>query len=167
MDDDRIAALARSLTLSPTRRRGLGLLAGTACGGLLGLLGIASVDAGNTRKKRRRRRRKKQQRRRKDKDKDNAKNLDLDQSTDQDPGQIQCVPLTPVFDMPPVTCASSSECCGGGTCCTFTEIDGPYTGCYDLLAHTTACGLSCEALVNCLNTGQQCVNGECVDVDPE
>jgi hypothetical protein len=47
------------------------------------------------------------------------------------------------------------------------EIDGPYSGCYDLLSHTTACGLSCETIVNCLNTDQQCVNGQCVDPDPE
>ena len=77
----------------------------------------------------------------------------------------QCVPLTPVFDMPPATCASSSECCDGGTCCTFD--DGPgglLTGCFDLLTHTTACGLSCGTVVNCLNTDQVCVNGQCVDV---
>lgn len=75
----------------------------------------------------------------------------------------QCVPLTPVFDRPPAPCGSSAECCNGGTCCTFREIDGPYTGCYDLLSHTTACGHSCEAIVNCLNTDQICVNGQCVD----
>jgi hypothetical protein len=75
----------------------------------------------------------------------------------------QCVPLTAVFDMPPATCASSDECCDGGTCCTFREIDGPHSGCFDLLTRQTTCGLSCETIVNCLNTGQQCVNGECVD----
>jgi hypothetical protein len=53
--------------------------------------------------------------------------------------------------------------CDSGACCTFREIDGTYTGCFDLLTRQTTCGLSCETIVNCLNTDQQCVNGECVD----
>jgi hypothetical protein len=35
------------------------------------------------------------------------------------------------------------------------------SACYDLLSHTTACGRSCDAVVGCFNSGQQCVNEEC------
>jgi hypothetical protein len=79
----------------------------------------------------------------------------------------RCVPLTPLFEQPPQTCSSDAECCGDGLCCTFDDESGGFiTGCYDLLTHATACGLSCDAVVNCHNTGQICVDGECV-VDPQ
>jgi hypothetical protein len=42
-------------------------------------------------------------------------------------------------------------------------VTSPVAACYELLTHTTACGHSCETIVNCLDTNQLCVNGECVD----
>lgn len=56
-----------------------------------------------------------------------------------------------------------NACKVGETCCTFPEPGGALTNCHDLRTQTTACGTSCDNVVNCLNTGQVCVNGECVN----
>jgi hypothetical protein len=59
--------------------------------------------------------------------------------------------------------ACGIACAPGEQCCTFFEPGGSTAQCYDLLTHTTACGLTCDTVVNCFNTGQICVNGVCVD----
>ncbi len=74
-----------------------------------------------------------------------------------------CVPVTPPFSPFAGFCSSDQECCDNALCCTFDDADGPVSICIDVLTHTTACGLSCDSLVNCFNTNQVCVNGECVD----
>jgi hypothetical protein len=81
-------------------------------------------------------------------------------------GGICCVPLTRAFQESAGSCASSDECCDGGTCCTFLDVGGPYSICIDLLTHQTACGATCETVVSCLNfqPDRQCVNGQCVEV---
>ena len=77
-----------------------------------------------------------------------------------------CIPVRGAFEEPAGSCASSDECCDGGTCCTFNDVGGPESICIDLLTHQTACGSTCENVVNCLNfqPDRQCVNGECVAI---
>jgi hypothetical protein len=77
-----------------------------------------------------------------------------------------CVPITRAFEESRGSCASSDACCDAGTCCTFLDGGGPESKCFDLLTHQTACGATCETVVNCLNfqPDRQCVNGECVEV---
>ena len=77
-----------------------------------------------------------------------------------------CIPVRGAFEEPAGSCVSSDECCAGGTCCTFNDPGGPQSICIDLLTHQTACGSTCETVVNCLNfqPDRQCVNGECVEV---
>jgi hypothetical protein len=74
-----------------------------------------------------------------------------------------CVPLTLPFEPPAGICTSDRECCGNGLCCTFDDVGGPESLCIDVRTHTTACGTSCDTLVNCFNTDQICVDGVCVD----
>jgi hypothetical protein len=135
---DPISTFIRQLAPTLSRRLMLGLAAGAASGVLLTPRDGA---AGDNSKRRRRRRRRRRQRRRND----------------------QCVPITPPFSGSFGSCTESRDCCDGGTCCTFNDEGGPESLCFNLLTHTTACGLTCETVVNCLNTAQICVNGECVD----
>lgn len=74
-----------------------------------------------------------------------------------------CVPITPPFEPSAGTCTADRECCGNALCCTFDDVGGPESTCIDVLTHTTACGQSCDTVVNCFNTDQICVNGVCVD----
>lgn len=74
-----------------------------------------------------------------------------------------CVPITTPFEPSAGSCSSDRECCGTGQCCTFNDVGGPVSSCFNLLTHTTACGTSCDTVVNCFNFDQICVNGECVD----
>lgn len=128
--------LSRKAGRGISRRGMLTLGAAAALPGFANALGSTEVAAGHRKRKRRRRRR------------------------DRD----RCVPLTPVFEQPPATCASSEECCDNGLCCTFNDGPQVITGCYDLRTRVTTCGLSCDALDNCLNYDpvRQCVNGACV-----
>jgi hypothetical protein len=80
-----------------------------------------------------------------------------------------CVPNAPVSGALPSRhrCSASSECCDGGACCNFdppgNSREGPQ--CLDLRSHTSACGTTCENVVNCFNIpGTECVNGQCVVV---
>jgi hypothetical protein len=77
-----------------------------------------------------------------------------------------CVPNAPIANAIPGrhVCTASSECCDGGTCCNFDDPNNPREGprCFDLSSHTSACGTTCANIVNCFNTNQQCVNGQCV-----
>jgi hypothetical protein len=58
----------------------------------------------------------------------------------------------------------NNACRDGETCCTFFEGPGGFvTACHDLRTQTTACGTGCNNVVNCFNTDQVCVDGECVD----
>lgn len=139
MHPDPIAAFARKLGWESTRRRLLGVTTGTASAAFIELLEGEHASAADKKKRRRRRRRRRQRRR------------------------DQCVPITPPFSESAGSCGSSNDCCEGGTCCTFNDVGGPESKCFDLLTHTTACGLTCETVVNCFNSGQICVNGVCVN----
>jgi hypothetical protein len=145
MKADPVVAFARRIASGQTRRRIVASLAASlTLAGSTNLLGLSEVDAGNNKKRRRRRRRKRRRQRRRD---DNG----------------QCVAITLPFEGSAGSCNASSECCDGGTCCTFNDVGGPESICIDLLTHTTACGLTCETVVNCFNSDQICVNGVCVD----
>ncbi|HYI14928.1 MAG TPA: hypothetical protein VEX37_06035 [Thermomicrobiales bacterium] len=143
MDYEHFDTLTRSLAAGTHRRRVLGLLAGTALGGLAGQFALTDIAADRGKKKRRQKRRRRKQ-------------------------QEQCVPNAIPFEPATGSCARDGDCCGTGTCCTFSGEPGqPVASCFDLLSNTTACGRSCETAVNCLNSGQICRNGVCVDPDPE
>jgi hypothetical protein len=146
MNMDFIDTLARTLTSVSTRRGVMALFAAAALGGPAGLVGWDSVEA-NDRRKRRRRRRK--QRRR-----------GQSHNQAQEPTLDVCIPNVIPFRPPTGFCSEDNQCCGAGSCCTLG--DAPQA-CYDLLTNPVACGRSCDTIVNCVNTDQQCVNGECVD----
>jgi hypothetical protein len=62
-------------------------------------------------------------------------------------------------------CGACNIACGPGeTCCTFIGDTGPETECFDLSSQQTACGTSCDTVVNCRNfdPDRQCIDGECV-----
>jgi hypothetical protein len=143
-----IDRLAQSLTTGYTRRGGVAIVTATALGGLASLAGWESAKA-NDRQKRRRRRRK--QRRR---------GQDRKQTRDSAPMADLCVPNAIPFTPPTGFCSEDNQCCDAGHCCALG--DAPQA-CYDLLTNPVACGRSCDAIVNCVNTDKQCVNGECVD----
>jgi hypothetical protein len=75
---------------------------------------------------------------------------------------VQCVAITPAFTDPVASCASDTECCSGGSCCQFGS-QNP-SGCFDLSNNQSACGLTCDTAVNCINfnPARQCVAGQCV-----
>lgn len=143
-----IETLARSLTTGSTRRGVVAVLAATLLGGLASLVGWDSAGANDHRKRRRWRRK---QRRRGE---------DHNQTLEPAPIPDGCVPNAIPFTPPTGFWSQDSQCCGAGSCCTLG--DAP-EACYDLLTNPSACGRSCDTIVNCANTDQQCVNGECVD----
>jgi hypothetical protein len=74
----------------------------------------------------------------------------------------RCIENSVPFGKDSKRCKRDKDCCGQGSCCNFGE--GRH--CFDLTRHTTACGASCETVVNCFNTGRECVDSVCVEASP-